>query len=646
MAEEPSKSEPEKQPQDNTYDAKSITVLGGLDAVRKRPGMYIGSTGPRGLHHLVFEVVDNSVDEALAGHCTEVQVKLLKDNNVCVIDNGRGIPVDEHPKLKKSALEIVMTVLHAGGKFDKGSYKVSGGLHGVGISVVNALSFFLEVKVKRDGKVYYQKYCRGKPVHDVKVIEENLDPKITGTEVMFKADREIFDEVNYDFDTLMMRLRELAFLNKGLKISLEDERETPKKVEFVFEGGIKSFVEHLNKSKQVLHDIFYMNKKKDETEVEVALQYNESYNETVFSFANNINTIEGGTHLVGFKTALTRCLNTFAEKNKFKQDFKFSSDDVREGLTAIVSIKLQEPQFEGQTKTKLGNSDIKGIVDSLMSTGLSEFLEQNPKVTKTILEKVDNAARAREAARKAKELTRRKGLLEGSSLPGKLADCQERDPSKCEMFLVEGDSAGGSARQGRNKAFQAILPLRGKILNVEKARLNRVLTSQEIITLITAIGTGIGEEFNVDKARYHKIIVLTDADVDGNHITTLLLTFFFRYMRPLIEKGYLYIGQPPLYLVKKGKQKHYAQTDKEKDKWVKELGGEGISLQRYKGLGEMDPEQLWETTMNPENRTLKKVVIEDAAIADEIFTILMGDEVEPRRLFIETHAKEVVNLDV
>lgn len=646
MADQPEAKEPQKQPQDTAYDAKSITVLGGLDAVRKRPGMYIGSTGPRGLHHLVFEVVDNSVDEALAGHCTDIQVKLLKDNNVSVIDNGRGIPVDEHPKYKKSALEIVMTILHAGGKFDKGSYKVSGGLHGVGISVVNALSFFLEVWVKRDGKIHYQKYCRGKPVHDVKVVGD-CDPKETGTEVRFKADREIFDEVNYDFDTLMMRLRELAFLNKGLKISLEDEREeTPKKVEFFFEGGIKSFVEHLNKSKQVLHDQFYMNRKKDDTEVEVALQYNQTYSESVFSFANNINTIEGGTHLVGFKTALTRCLNTFAEKNKFKQDFKFSSDDVREGLTAIISVKLAEPQFEGQTKTKLGNSDIKGIVDSLVSTGLSDFLEKNPKVTKTILEKVDNAARAREAARKAKELTRRKGLLEGSSLPGKLADCQERDPAKCEMFLVEGDSAGGSARQGRSKAFQAILPLRGKILNVEKARLNKVLTSQEIITLITAIGTGIGEEFNVDKARYHKIIVLTDADVDGNHITTLLLTFFFRYMRPLIEKGYLYIGQPPLYQVKKGKQKWYVQTDKEKEKLLKEIGNEGITTQRYKGLGEMDPEQLWDTTMNPANRTLKKVAIEDAAIADEIFTILMGDEVEPRRLFIETHAKEVINLDV
>src|SRR3989344_9159100 len=467
MTPEPEKKEPETPTENSSYDAKSITVLGGLDAVRKRPGMYIGSTGPRGLHHLVFEVVDNSVDEAMAGFCTQITVKILNDGNVSVTDNGRGIPVDLHPKLQKSALEVVMTVLHAGGKFDKGTYKISGGLHGVGVSVVNALSFFLEVWIKREGKVNYQKYCRGKPVHDVKAIGD-CDPKETGTEVHFKADREIFDEVNYDFDTLMMRLRELAFLNKGLKIILEDEREEKeKKVEFLFEGGINSFVEHLNKNKQVLHDLFSMNKKKDDTEVEVSLQYNDSYNETVFSFANNINTIEGGTHLVGFKTALTRCLNNFAEKNKFKQDFKFSSDDVREGLTAIISIKLPEPQFEGQTKTKLGNSDIKGIVDSLVFAGLSDFLEQNPKTCRTILDKVNNAARAREAARKAKELTRRKGLLEGGFLPGKLADCQERDPAKCELFIVEGDSAGGSAKMGRDRKTQAILPLKGKILNVE-----------------------------------------------------------------------------------------------------------------------------------------------------------------------------------
>ena len=635
----------EKKPQiePEKYDANHITVLGGLDAVRKRPSMYIGSTSSRGLHHLVYEVVDNSIDEAMAGYCTEIEVTIHKDGTISVTDNGRGIPTDIHPKFKVSALQIVMTKLHAGGKFDKKSYKVSGGLHGVGISVVNALSKTLEIWVKRDGKLYYQKYERGKPKADVKILG---DTEGTGTKVRFLADDEIFESTTYEYGILASRLKELAFLNKSLKINITDER-TDKKEEFLYEGGIISFVKSLNKNKNVLHEPIYLKKEKTEIEMEIALQYSDAYNESVFSFVNNINTVEGGTHLSGFKTAMTRCLNSYAEKNKLGKDVKLSSDDVREGLAAIISIRIPNPQFEGQTKTKLGNQNVKGLVDSMLSSGLSAFLEENPSVAKSIVMKSMNAAKAREAARKARELARRKSVLETSTLPGKLSDCSERDPSKCEIYLVEGDSAGGSAKQGRSKDFQAILPLRGKILNVEKARINKIMTSNEIVTIITALGTSIGEEFNINKLRYHKVIIMTDSDVDGSHITTLILTFFFRYMRELIEQGHIYLALPPLYLVKKGKAKYWALDDREKDLILKELGGnQGVSIQRYKGLGEMNPDQLWETTMNPEKRTIKQITIEDAVQADEMFRVLMGDDVEPRREFIQTHAKEVVNLDI
>jgi DNA gyrase subunit B len=629
---------------DESYNAEHITVLGGLEGVRKRPSMYIGSTGIRGLHHLVFEVVDNSIDEAMAGYCTEIEVIVHADKSVTVIDNGRGIPVDIHPKFNVPALEIVMTKLHAGGKFDKNSYKVSGGLHGVGLSVVSALSELLEVWVKRDGKIYYQKYAKGELASQLKVVGES---KATGTTIKFKADYTIMEPNEYEFDILASRLRELAFLNKGIKITLKDEKNEKEKL-FHFEGGIVSFVDSLNKNKNVLHPIISFEKEKDAIIIQVAMQYNDGYNEAIFSFVNNINTVEGGTHLVGFKTALTRTLNNYAEKNKLTKDIdvKLTSDDVREGLTAIIAVKVPEPQFEGQTKAKLGNSEVKGIVDSLVSSTLSIFLEENPKIARAVIEKSVNAAKAREAARKARELTRRKSALEGSSLPGKLADCSERDPVKSEIFLVEGDSAGGSAKQGRNRAFQAILPLRGKILNVEKARLNKVLASNEIVTIVSALGTGIGEDFDISKLRYYKIVIMTDSDVDGSHITTLILTFFFRYMRPLIEQGHVYIALPPLYLVKKGNLKRYALDDREKDALLKEIGTQGVSLQRYKGLGEMNPTQLWETTMDPEFRTLKRITIEDAVAADEMFTILMGDEVEPRREFIQEHAKEVTNLDI
>ncbi len=626
---------------DKDYTAKDITVLGGLEGVRKRPSMYIGSTGIRGLHHLVFEVVDNSIDEAMVGECTEIIVTIEKGNYVTVEDNGRGIPVDLHPKLKKPAVEVILTKLHAGGKFDKKSYKVSGGLHGVGVSVVNALSDDLEVWVRRDGNEYHQRFKLGKAATKLKQIGKN---NTHGTKIRFHPDYSIFQKEDFQSEILVSRLRELAFLNKGLKIKLIDRIEKKEK-EFKYDGGIVSFVKDINKNRNAFHDPIYFKKEKNDTVLEVSMQYSDSFNESVFSFVNNVNTIEGGTHLAGFKTALTRTLNNYIEKNNFDK-MKLSSDDVREGLAAIISIKLAEPQFEGQTKTKLGNSDVKGIVDSLVSTGLGTFLEENPKVARTIIEKTINAAKAREAARKARELVRRKSALEGSTLPGKLADCSNKDPSKCEIYLVEGDSAGGSAKQGRNREFQAILPLKGKILNVEKARLNKALTNNEIITIITALGTSIGEEFNASKLRYHKVIIMTDSDVDGSHITTLILTFFFRYMKELIENGNIYLALPPLYLIKKGKEKLYALDDREKDSILKKIGNQNVNIQRYKGLGEMNPKELWETTMDPANRVLKRITIEDAVAADETFTILMGDQVGPRRAFIQEHAKEVINLDI
>jgi len=660
----PNKEENSKnQENSKAYGAENIQVLTGLDAVRKRPGMYIGSTGIRGLHHIVFEVVDNSIDEAMAGFCTEIIVILHKNNSVTVIDNGRGIPVENHPKYNKSALEIVLTMLHAGGKFDRSNYKVSGGLHGVGISVVNALSKKIVVVVKRDGHVYKMELAYGKPVTPLETLGETIE---TGTTVRFWPDDSIFETLEMEFDVLAARLRELAYLNRGLKITINDERvpdnESPKAKTFCFEGGIQSFVEDMNKNKNNLHPVIYFKKEKDDRTVEISMQYNDAYSESVFSFANNINTHEGGFHLTGFKAGLTRTINNYIEqaaknqktakaaKSAKKQkngneEIKLSSEDVREGLTAVVSVKLPEPQFEGQTKTKLGNSEMKGFVESITLEKLSTFLDENPNVAKQIIDKCLNAARAREAARKARDLARRKSALDSGSLPGKLADCSNRDPAVCEMYLVEGDSAGGSAKQGRNREFQAILPLRGKILNVEKARINKVISNNEIITIITALGAGIAEEFDVTKLRYHKIIIMTDADTDGNHITTLLLTFFFRYMKPIIDSGYLYIAQPPLYLLAKGKNKQYAYTDAEKEAVLK-VWGEDVGIQRYKGLGEMNPDQLWSTTMDPTTRTLKKVMIDDAIEADRIFTVLMGDEVEPRREFIQEHAKKVVNLDV
>jgi len=624
---------PEKE-----YTAERIQVLTGLEGVRKRPSMYIGSTGAVGLHHIVYEAIDNSIDEALAGFCTKIKVIIHKNGSITITDDGRGIPIDIHPKFNKPALELVMTKLHAGGKFERKAYKVAGGLHGVGISVTNALSEWLEVKIFRNGKIYYQEYERGKPLAELKVIGEKQG---TGTEITFLPDKDIFETTDFHFDTLSARLRELAFLNKGLEITIEDEREN-KKHEFRYEGGIVEFVEYLNKNKKPLHKVIYLKKQKDENEIEVALQYNEGYAENVFSYANDINTPDGGTHLSGFRTALTRCINNYAQRNNLAKGTSLTAEDIKEGLTAIISVKLSNPQFEGQTKAKLGNSKIKGIVDSAITEELNYYLEENPNKARVIVSKIINAATAREAARKAKDLTRRKGLLEGSTLPGKLADCSEKDPAKSELYVVEGDSAGGSAKQGRDRKIQAILPLRGKILNVEKARLDKILKSKEILVLISAIGTGIGDDFNINKSRYHKIIIMTDADVDGAHITTLLLTFFYRYMKPLIEAGYLYIAQPPLYRVVKNKKTKYVYSDEELNK----IGREGASLQRYKGLGEMNPKQLWETTMNPEDRIIEQVTLEDAIEADKIFTILMGDQVEPRRKFIQEHAKEVINLDV
>ena len=628
----------------SNYGAEQIQVLEGLEAVRKRPGMYIGSTSARGLHHLVYEVVDNSIDEALAGHCDKVEVTICNDNSIIVSDNGRGIPVGMH-ETGKPAVEVVLTILHAGGKFGGGGYKVSGGLHGVGISVVNALSSYLEVEVKQDGKVHSIRFERGNTARPLKIIGDTED---TGTKVTFKPDEEIFEELVYNFDTLKQRLRELAFLNKGITITLKDERTDTEKV-FFYEGGIRSFVEHLNKNKTALHEVpIYVAGAKETTMVEIALQYNESYVENIFSFVNNINTQEGGTHLSGFKIALTRTVNDYARKfNMLKEnDENLSGEDVREGLTAVISIKLEEPQFEGQTKTKLGNSEVRGIVDSIVSDRLGEFFEENPAVTRKIIEKSVMSARARDAARKARELTRRKNALEISALPGKLADCSMKDPMQTEIYLVEGDSAGGSAKQGRDRRFQAILPLRGKILNVEKARLDKILNNQEIRVMITAFGNGIAEDFDLEKSRYGKIIIMTDADVDGAHIRTLLLTFFYRYMKPLIEAGRIYIAQPPLYLVKKGRESWYLYSDDEMAKLLARIGKDNINVQRYKGLGEMNPDQLWETTMNPEGRTILQVELGDAMAADDMFTVLMGDKVEPRRKFIEDHAHDVKNLDI
>ncbi len=624
------------------YDASQIQVLDGLEAVRRRPSMYIGSTDVLGLHHLVYEVVDNSIDEAMAGYCSEIEVLIHPDGSVSVIDNGRGIPVDMHPQYNRSALEIVMTVLHAGGKFDHESYSVSGGLHGVGVSVVNALSEWMDVEVRRNGHIYWQRYERGNVASDVKAMGESDH---TGTTVTFKPDPSIFEVVDLNFDTLSARLRELAFLNINLKISIKDERAEKENV-FQYAGGIVSFVEYLNKNKEPLHSPpICFSRSKNGTQVEVALQYNNSYNENIFSYANNINTREGGTHLMGFRAALTRTVNDYARANKLlKNEAKLGGEDLREGLVAIISVRLPDPQFEGQTKTRLGNSSIRGLIESLVTEGLAEYFEENPLAATTIVEKAAEALRAREAARKAKELTRRKNALGSGGLPGKLADCSDNDPSKCEIYIVEGESAGGSAKQGRNRHFQAILPLRGKILNVERARLDKVLKNSEIRNMIVAFGTGIGDDFDITKARYHRVVIMTDADVDGSHIRTLLLTFFYRYMRPMIEAGYVFIAQPPLYQVKKGKQVSYAYSDNELSEMVKDLAKP--TIQRYKGLGEMNPEQLWETTMNPEKRTMLKVTLEDAVEADRIFTILMGDQVEPRREFIEGHAKYVKNLDV
>lgn len=633
---------------EHKYGADQIQVLEGLEAVRKRPGMYIGSTSSRGLHHLVYEIVDNSIDEALAGFCKNIEVAINEDNSITVIDDGRGMPVGIHPKMGKSTVEVIMTVLHAGGKFGGGGYKVSGGLHGVGASVVNALSEYCEVTVTREGHVWQQKYSRGNILCDLTKIG---DSDGHGTKVMFKPDPEIFEDTIFDFEVLASRLRELAFLNKGIAITLIDKREEEERVEkYHYEGGIKEFVSYLNRNKEVLHESpIYVEGEKDGIIAEIALQYNDGYNESLYSFANNIDTIEGGTHLAGFKSALTRAINDYAKRfgHIKDSDKNLSGDDAREGLTAVVSVKISEPQFEGQTKTKLGNSEVRGVVDSIVAEGVSIFLEENPAVGKIIIDKALMAARARDAARKARELTR-KSVLERSTLPGKLADCSSKDPKECEIYIVEGDSAGGSAKQGRNRKFQAILPLRGKILNVEKQRLDRILNSETIRSMITAFGAGIGKDFDEEKLRYDRIIIMTDADVDGAHIRTLLLTFFYRYMRPLIDGGHVYIAQPPLYKVSKGKKEGYAYTEEELANLLEEFGGKDntISIQRYKGLGEMNASQLWETTMDPEHRILKKATVSDAIVADEIFTILMGDKVEPRREFIQKNAGKISNLDI
>ena len=632
--------------EDSNYGADKIQVLEGLQAVRKRPGMYIGSTDARGLHHLVYEVVDNSIDEVMAGFCSRIEVTINEDGSCTVSDDGRGIPTGIHEKYGKPAVELVVTTLHAGGKFDRKSYKVSGGLHGVGLSVVNALSEYLETTVKREGRIHAMRCERGILCTPLKIIGETSD---TGTTQHFKPDPEVFEDVSFDADTLSHHFQDLAYLNGGVKIIFRDLRPGKEREEvFHFEGGIVEFVEHLNKSKVPMHEKpIYLNCERDNVVVEVAMQYTDAYSESVFSYVNNINTIEGGTHLMGFRSALTRSMNDYAKQNKFIKDNEenLSGEDVREGLTAIISVKIPEPQFEGQTKTKLGNSEIKGLVESCVFDKFFTFLEENPKVAEACVRRSLLAFQAREAARKARELTRRKGFLEGGGLPGKLADCQEKDPSKSELYIVEGDSAGGSAKQGRNRAFQAILPLRGKILNVEKSRMDKILKNGEIRNLITALGAGVGQDFDVSKTRYHKVIIMTDADVDGAHISTLLLTLFFRYMRPLVDSGYVYLAMPPLYKVSRGGKDIYAYNEKERALAVEQLG-KGANIQRYKGLGEMNPHQLWETTMDPSVRLLKKVTIEDAVRADELFTILMGDQVEPRKQFITTHAKEVENLDI
>jgi DNA gyrase subunit B len=641
------------------YSAKNINVLKGLDAVRKRPAMYIGDVSSRGLHHLVNEVVDNSIDEALGGYCDKISVTINKDESVTVIDNGRGIPVDKHLQEKRSALEVVMTVLHAGGKFDKSSYKVSGGLHGVGVSVVNALSEQLKAEIKRDGKIYYQEYKRGVPDKPVKEIGKARKGE-TGTKITFMPDKEIFSTTQFRFDTLADRMRELAYLNKTITIKVRDERNGGEEETFHFKGGLIEFVKYLDETRQPLHKAIYIEGVKEKTPIEISFEYTTSYAENIFSYVNNINTQEGGTHLSGFKTALTRTLNNYAYKNKLIKDGKVSltGDDFREGLTAVISVKVAEPQFEGQTKTKLGNSETRSAVEMMVGEKLGEYLEENPSIGKKIIEKCMRAAEAREAARKARDLTRRKNALDGMNLPGKLADCSITDPELCEVYIVEGDSAGGSAKQGRNRKFQAILPLRGKILNVEKAKLNKILENNEIRAMISAIGAGLGPDFNESKSRYGKVILMTDADVDGSHIRTLLLTFLYRHMKDLITAGKVYIAQPPLYKIKKGKEEFYAYDDKERKEILKRLkinskgngknkeDVKGVVISRYKGLGEMNPEQLWDTTMNPETRTILQVTIESAATADKIFETLMGDDVEPRREFIQKNAKYVKNLDV
>ncbi|WP_041725567.1 DNA topoisomerase (ATP-hydrolyzing) subunit B [Caldicellulosiruptor acetigenus] len=627
------------------YSASEIQVLEGLEAVRKRPGMYIGSTSQRGLHHLVYEIVDNAIDEAMAGFCKNIEVVIHKDNSVTVIDDGRGIPVDIHPKLQKSGVEVVFTVLHAGGKFNERVYKVSGGLHGVGASVVNALSRYLEVEVYRDGKVYYQRYERGKPTCELKVIGETNS---TGTKVTFLPDDEIFETIEFDGDVILQRLRELAFLNKGIRIVFVDEREkNAKPIELKYDGGIAEFVKFLNRNKEVLHqEPIYIEGEKNDILIEVAIQYTEDFGENIYSFANNIATIDGGTHLIGFKTAVTKAVNEYAKKYNFiKGDTQLLGEDIRDGMTAIVSVKIHEPQFEGQTKTKLGNSEARWAVENLVSEKLAAFLEENPDVSKKIIDKAILAAKAREEAKKARELViKRKSALDSSNLPGKLADCSEKDPAKCEIFIVEGDSAGGSAKQGRDRRYQAILPLWGKMLNVEKASQDKIYSNDKLLPLIQALGVGIGNDIDLKKLRYHKIIIMADADVDGSHIRTLLLTFFYRYMRPLIENGHIYIAQPPLYKITKGKQVRYAYNEKELQRILQEM--KDAQVQRFKGLGEMNAQELWETTMDPARRILLRVELEDAVMAEEIFTILMGDKVEPRREFIEKNAKYVRNLDI
>ncbi len=636
----------------NHYDANQIQVLEGLEAVRKRPGMYIGSTGPRGLHHLVYEIVDNAIDEALAGFCNEIHVDILPDNLIHVTDNGRGIPTGIHPKEGISAATVVYTILHAGGKFGGGGYKVAGGLHGVGASVVNALSEWLELKIYDGEHIHFQRFERGHYSEPLKIIG---DTDKTGTEVTFKADAEIFETTVYEYETLLRRLREQAFLNAGVRIILTDQREAETvENDLHYSGGIRNFVSYIHQTRQleVLHEeVIYLHKKQGDVEAEVALQYNDSYNELVLSFANNIHTVDGGTHETGFKNALTRVFNDYGRRHNLlkEADQKLSGEDVREGLTAIVSVKLTDCEFEGQTKGKLGNPEARPLVDSLVAEGLSTYFEENPAVARAIFDKAINAQRAREAARRARELTRRKSVLETASLPGKLADCSDKDPTYTEIYIVEGDSAGGSAKSGRDRRFQAILPLWGKMLNVEKARLDKVYGNEKLMPVVTALGTGIGEDFDLSKLRYDKIIIMADADVDGSHIRTLLLTFFFRFMRPLIEEGHVYLAQPPLYKLSRGKQVRYAYSDEERDRYLAELSGEKgskVDIQRYKGLGEMDPDQLWETTMNPETRIMIQVDMEDATSADEIFTILMGEKVEPRREFIEKNAKYVRNLDV